>query len=125
MARTTVNQVTAIAAYPTLPIAANSADLTLTALTGQAWANGNQIPFGNAQTLLLLVQNSDGAVARNITITSKADNLNRVGDLGPYLMQAGEFAVFTIKRSGFRQSDGYLYLESDNVAVKVAAIPIG
>lgn len=124
MARTTVNQITTIAAYPVLPVTANSADLVFTALTGQSGSNGNQIPFGNAQTLLVIAQNTDGAVARNITITSRADNLNRTGDIGPYLMQVAEFAAFIIKRSGFRQADGYLYLESDNAAVKVAAIPI-
>lgn len=124
MARTTVNKTVLIGNYPALPVTANSADLAFMASTGQAGNNGNQIPFGNAAQLCVLVQNSDAVNPYTVTITSKPDQLNRLGDLGPYTMQANEFAVFIVKRDGFRQSDGFLYLEASNVAVKLAAFDI-
>ena len=124
MARATINKTTLIPAYPTLPVTANSADMVFAATTGSSGSNGNQIPFGNADELVVLVQNTDGANPYTFLLTSKADQLNRTGDIGPYTLQANEFAVFTVKRTGFRQADGYLYCESNNAAIKVAAFDV-
>lgn len=124
MARATINRTTLIPAYPTLPVTANSADMVFAATTGSAGSNGNQIPFGNFNELVVIVQNSDLTNPYTFLITSKADQMNRTGDIGPYTMQANEFAVFTVKRDGFRQADGFLYCESNNAAVKVAAFGI-
>lgn len=121
MARATINRTALIPAYPTLPVTANSADMAFTAVTGSAGSNGNQIPFGNFNEMVVIAKNSDPTNPYTFTITSKPDQLNRSGDIGPYTMQAGEYAVFTVKRDGFRQADGYLYCEGDNAAVKVAA----
>jgi len=120
MARTNINKTALIAAYPTLPVTANSADVVFVATSGSAGANGNQTSFGDAGELTLMALNSDPTNPYTILISSVADKMNRSGDIGPYTMQAGEHAVFTIKRDGFRQTDGNLYFESNNAAVKVA-----
>lgn len=124
MARTNIAKITLLGAYPTLPVGANAADVAFAATTGGSGASGNQTPFSNAETLLVLAQNSDGVNPYTILITSAADRFNRTGDLGPYTMQAGEFAAFLIKRDGFRQSDGNLYFESNNAAIKVAIFDV-
>lgn len=124
MPRATIARTTLIPAYPTLPVTANSADLAFAATNGLSGSNGNQTPFGNFNEMILIAHNSDGANPYTITITSKADQLNRTGDIGPYTMQANEYAVFTVKRDGFRQSDGNLYYESNNAAITIAAFGV-
>lgn len=126
MARTAIALVTPIGPYPTLPVAANSADFVFTALTGSSGSNGNQIAFGNFNRLLVLVQNTDGANPYTVTLSSLASSntFNRTGDIGAYTLQAAEFAGFFVERQGFYQSDGNLYLEGNNAAIKVAAIGV-
>jgi len=126
MARTPITLVTPIGPYPVLPIAANSADYAMAACTGSSGASGNQAAFGNFNRLLFLAQNTDGANPYTILISSLANSntLNRTGDYGAYTMQAGEFAAFFIERNGFYQSDGNLYFESNNAAIKVAIIGV-
>ena len=121
MARTTKAKTALLGSYPALPLTANSADFTFSALTGSAGASGNQIDFGDFNKLLVLVQNSDPTNPYTVTFTSRADNLNRTGDIAAYSLSAGEFGVFYFERNGWRQADGMLYLEGSNAAVKVAA----
>lgn len=123
MARTTIAKTTLLGSYPTLPLTANSADLVLTACTGSSGSSGNQIQFG-AGDLIVLVQNSDAAVAYTVTFTSIADQYKRTGDIGPYTLQAGEIAPFRFKSAGWRQADGYLYCEGNNAAIKFAAFDV-
>ena len=121
MARTTIALSTPVGPYPALPITADSADFLLTALTGSSGSNGNQAAFGNFNRLLFVVQNS-GASPYTILISSVANSntLNRTGDYGAYTMAAGDFSAFFVERNGFYQSDGNVYFEGNNVAVKVA-----
>lgn len=126
MARTTVNLVTPIGPYPALPVTANSADFTFTALTGSAGSSGNQAAFGNFNRLLVLAQNSDVANPYTLLVSSVASSntYNRTGDIGAYTFQANEFGAFFIERQGFMQADGNLYFESNNAAIKVAIIGV-
>jgi len=119
MARTTITPVTPIGPYPVLPVAANSADLTLTAADV---TNGNAIPFAGVARMLVLVQNSDASTAYTVTFDSARDGLNREGDIGPYSLSAGEVAAFVFSREGWRQSDNMLYVNGQNAAIKIAAI---
>ncbi len=121
MARTTKTKTALLGSYPTLPLTANSADFVFSALTGSSGSSGNQIDFGDFTKLLVLVQNSDPTNPYTVTFTSRVDNLNRTGDITAYTLQATEFGVFFFERQGWRQTDGMLYLEGSNAAIKVAA----
>jgi len=120
MPRTSITPVTPIGPYPTLQPAANSLDVTLTA--GDA-TNLNQIAWGTAARMLVLFQNT-GAGARTFTVTSKADSLNRTGDITAYSLGAGEFGALVLERNGWRQDDGNLYVTVEHAEVKVLAFLI-
>lgn len=124
MARTTRAKTTLLGSYPTLPLAADSADLVLTAMTGSSGSNGDQIAWGDFARLLVIIQNSHAVTAYTFTVTSVAgaNTLNRTGDITAYSLAAGEVAVLIFERNGWYQSDGMLYLEANNAAVKVGAV---
>lgn len=68
----------------------------------------------------LIIARNTGASSRNFTITSRADRLNRTGDL-TIAIPAGELHVFEIDElEGFRQDDGYIYFEAAHAEVVVA-----
>lgn len=126
MPRTTLNKTTLLGAYPTLPLSADSADLSLQASTGLSGSSGNQFAWGDFSTLLVIAQNTD-ASARTVSITSIANSqvFNRSGDIASYSIGAGEVAVFLVQRPGFYQTDAMLYLEANNSLVKFACVGIG
>lgn len=126
MARTTLNKTTLLGSYPALPLAANSADLVETAVTGSSGSSGNQIAFDDFGRLVVLVHNTDAANPYTVTFTSlaSATTLNRSGDIGPYTLQATEIAAFVFERNGWRQADGYLYCEGNNAAIKISAFGV-
>jgi hypothetical protein len=120
MARTTVTRTTPLGPYPTLQPAANALDLTVTAADT---VNYNQILLDCP--MLVIAQNT-GASDYTVTITSAVDAQNRTGDITTYTISADDILVFRIDQyTGWRQSDGYLYLQASNAAVKLAAIRIG
>ncbi len=121
MARSTITKTTLVGSYPALPLVADSADLNLQAATGSSGSNGNQIAFSSAGVLYVIAQNTHASTAYTVTFTSKADGYNRTGDISAYSLAAGDVAVFAFQGAGWKQSDGYLYLEANNVAVKFAA----
>lgn len=119
MARTTLTKTTLYGPYPSLPVTANSLDVTLTAAD-----TGNKNQFKASGDSLLIVQNSDGANPYTFTLTSVADSFNRTGDITTYSLAAGEVAVLRVKNDGWRQTDGYVYLEGSNAAIKFAVIDL-
>lgn len=128
MARTTLLKTTLNAAYPALPVVALSAHLNFQACTGASGTSGNQFAWGDAARLLVIAYNS-GVGARTITITSKVDPYNRVGDITAYAEAAGALALpiaaaFIVERQGFYQADGMLYLEGNHAEVLFACVPI-
>lgn len=124
MARTVVNKTTLLGSYPSLPIAADSADLTMTALTGSSGSSGNYILFGDFGRLLVVVQNTHATNPYTILFSSVANSAlgNRTGDIGAYTLAAGDIAVFIFERAGWYQADASLYLESNNAAIKVGVV---
>lgn len=71
---------------------------------------------------MLLVWNS-GASPYTVTINTTADEKGRVGDITAYSLAAGEHALIgPIPVQGFAQSNGKLYFQASNVAVKYAVI---
>lgn len=114
MARTTLSKTTILGPYPSLQPAADALDLVETAADV---ANKNQ--FAGSGDDLIIAHNT-GASAYTITITSVVDDKNRAGDITTYSIGAGEIAVFRVKTQGWMQSDGKIYLEASNAAVKFA-----
>lgn len=73
---------------------------------------------------LLIVQNS-GATPYTVTITSVADpRTGRVGDVTALSLAAGEIRVFRLSAIGWKQTDGYVYLEANNASVKFGVVAL-
>jgi len=124
MARTTLDKTTLLGSYPSLPLSANSADLTETAVTGSSGSSGNQIAWGDFGRLFVIVHNTHATNAYTVTFTSLASSstLNRSGDISAYSVGAGEIAVFLFERNGWYQSDAMLYCEGENAAIKIGCV---
>jgi hypothetical protein len=118
MPRTTITRTTPLGPYPTLQPAVDSLDCVMTACDV---ANGNQFVLDGP--VLLILQNTDGASARTVTLTSAVDGQNRSGDVTAYSLGIGEIAVFKVDQvMGWRQTDGMFYLAASNVAVKFGIV---
>lgn len=106
-------------AYPTLPLAANDADVTFTA-AGADFADGASFAMTGRE--ILLVRNPTGG-ALTVSIDSVADSRRRTGDVTAYSIGAGEIAAFWINRTeGWRQSDGTLHFEGSATGLEFAVI---
>lgn len=120
MGRTTLTRTTPLGPYPTLQPTADSMDLLLTAADT---TNNNQILLDGP---VIVVAHNTGASARTITITSAVDPQNRTGDVSAYSIGAGEYFSMKIDQTtGWKQTDGYLYLQANNAEVKIGAIRLG
>lgn len=122
MPRTNINKITALGPYPTLQPAANALDFAVVAADV---GNKNSTAFGSNSRMLLMWINTDGAVARTVTISSVVDTFNRTGDITNYSAPAVNVIGGMIVDRGWMQSDGNLYYEANNAAVKFAVIPLG
>lgn len=120
MARTTITRTTPLGPYPSLPVAALALDVTMTAADT---SNLNQILLDGP--MIVLVQNTAG-VSGTVTLTSSADPQNRTGDIPTYTVAAGGIAAFKIDQvAGWKQSDGFLYLQASATTMKLGAIRLG
>ena len=99
---------------------ANAADVTMTAADA---ANKEQFVATPRQ---IVFAHNTGAGARTVTITSVADEKGRSGDIATYSIGAGEYAVFGpfTSAQGFRQTDGYIYLEAAHAEVKFGVVTL-
>lgn len=105
--------------YPATPLVADSADLEWTA-AGEDFAEGARFPCTSRE--LLLVRN-DNAGAQTVTITSEADEKNRLGDIEDYSVGIGEYAMFgPFPRDGWADSGGYLNFEASAADMYFAVI---
>lgn len=104
------------AGYPDLPLAANAADVPLTASDA---VNFEQVV--HAANVIIVARNS-GAGARTITVTS-APYLGRSGDITGYSIGAGEFAILgPFPAAGWRQANGFLYWQAEHAEVLTACV---
>src|SRR5689334_15173988 len=118
MARTALTKTTPLGSLPTLPLAADSADLTMTAA-----ATSNLNSFVASGKDLIIAHNTGGS-SYTVTITSVALN-GRTGDITTYSIGAGEYAVLgPLLTPGWRQTDGSVYLQASNAAVKFGVIDL-
>ena len=117
MARTTINKTTPLGGYPTLPLTVETADVVFTAADV---ANKNQFTMEHGDVVLAW---NNGASPYTVTLTSSADARKRTGDITAYSLAAGDIAVFgPFEQDGWKQTDGYFYLEASNAAVKFAIL---
>lgn len=72
---------------------------------------------------ILLAHNTDTAT-HHITVTSAPDERGRSGDITSYAIAAGKIAAFSLVNGapGWRQSDGNLYYQADDITVKFAVL---
>jgi hypothetical protein len=110
MARTTLTAQQVPAPY--------GAGLKLT-LTAADVANKNQVLAANG--LFILARNS-GASPRTLTVTSVACPEGRTEDLVISLAAGEVWTSPIIQKTGFKQTDGYLYLEADHAEVLIAVM---
>ena len=102
-----------------MPLAptANSLDDIYTAPSVAA----DGISFLQTGREVVIVRNTDPTNPYTFTLKSVADELNRVGDIGPYSLAAGETATILINPTGFKvTSTNVVTIVMENVAVKVA-----
>ncbi len=114
MPRTTISPTALPGPYPTavvvLPFSA--ADV----------ANLNQVQWTGKE--IILAQNTDAVAAHNVTLSSTVDSHDRSGDIGPTSVAASTTVILAgpLPEDGWRNSDGYIYFQADNVAVKFAVL---
>lgn len=118
MPRVTLPKQVPYGPYPSLPLSANALDLVMTAAD-----TVNKEQFAPSGDDLVIVQNS-GASPYTITFTSVADEFKRTGDVTAFSLAAGDICAFRFKRPGWMQSDGFIYIEASNAAVKWAVIQL-
>lgn len=119
-ARTTITPITPLGPYPTLPVSANALDLTWTAADT---TNLNQFTLNGA--FLILARNVHATTAFTLTLTSTADSKKRTGDITTYSLQAGEVMGFLVNNSeGWKQSDGFFYLQGSDTNIQFAIIKL-
>ncbi len=119
MARADLTPVDIVGPYPGLPVTALSLDYAFVAADV---GNGNQ--FAGSGEDILLVRNNGGASPFYFTATSKADALNRTGDVTQYDVGINLFSAFKFKNLGWRQADGKIYLDAENVAIEFAVLRV-
>ena len=124
MARNTLTKVTPVGPYPTLQPAVNSLDLTFTAADVAGDPIKEQfVPSGDD---LLLVWNKHATLAKTFTISSAADDRRRTGDITAYSVGVGEIAGFRFKKQvGWRQTDGYVYIEGESADIFFCVVQLG
>ncbi len=85
-------------------------------------SNLNQFaPTGND---LIMVHNS-GASPYTFTVTSAADPYGRTKDVTTESIAAGDIRIFgPVKTLGWVQTDGFVYLQGSNAAVKFGIISV-
>lgn len=119
MARQTLTKQAPKGPYVALPVTANSLDLAFSAADAT-----NKEEFVTGADSLLIVWNTHATTPYTFTISSVADDKKRTGDIGPYTLQAGEHAQYRLKKTGFMQSNGKIYMEAENAAIKFAVIEL-
>lgn len=119
MARTNLVAQTLPGAYPTLPVSANSRELTTNAVD---IVNGNDTTIVDGKTVVLFI-NRD-ASAQTVTFTSVADSLGRTGDITAYSIPTTKLAIFgPFKLVGWTHS-GKLWIDGTDVDIAVAVITL-
>lgn len=121
MARVTLTRTTPLGPFPTLQPAALALNLTETAADA---SNLNQFVLDGP---CLIIAHNTGVGARTFTLTSVVDASNRTGDVTAYSVGAGLVAVFKVdaSASGWRQTDGYMYITGSHAEMLFGVVRLG
>lgn len=111
-----------------LPLVSDSALITgggtVDVAQTTAGVDGNQIALNGQQ--ILLVQNAHGSNPFTVRVSSAADDKGRYGDIGPITLVAGEIRAFCkFPIAGWKQSDGFLYLDANSTNIQFMVINMG
>lgn len=113
MARVTIPPVSAPGAYAYLGAPA--------AWTAAVPSSKNQFLATNHE--LLLVRNA-GAVSHSITITSADDPFNRTRDVSETISAGATRIYGPFRVTGWKQIDGYVYLEADSAEIQFLVVTL-
>jgi hypothetical protein len=69
---------------------------------------------------LVTIRNTHASSPFTWTLKSVADSLNRIGDIGPYSLAAGEEAEILVNGTGFTNSTGDVTIVMTDLSVKVS-----
>lgn len=118
MSKTALTPISILGPYPVLPVSASALDLTMTAADV---SNGNN--FVSTGKEILIVQNTDTG-AHTITLGSAPDSLGRSGDITAYSIAAGKISAFNFTglNGGWKQSDGTISVNANDVSIKFAVL---
>lgn len=112
MTRTTMTTTTA-------PGSTNYAGQALT-MTAADISNYNEFVASGKD---LIVAHNTGASSYTITVTSVADPYGRTKDISAVSIAAGVYMIFgPLDLTGWVQSDGKIYLQASNAAVKFGVV---
>jgi len=118
MPRTTLTTQSAKGPYPLEPVAADSLDLTFTAADIT-----NQNQFSASGRDLVAIRNAHLTTAFTFTLNTAPDTHGRKADITSYALQAGEVVLFFFTEvDGWRQSDGFIYLDANSVSIQYAVV---
>ena len=114
MPRTTLTPLTLLGSYPPIQPTALSMSQTLVAADA---TNKEQFAVTGKEILVAFNSNA-GSTARTVTITSVADQFNRTGDITAYSVPKGALFMFgPAQLMGWKQSDGYVYVEASHAEI--------
>lgn len=119
MSRTALVPQSPLGPFALIPVAANSLDFTFAVANA---VDGNSFPSTGKE--VLLVQNSD-TNPHTFTVSSVADAKGRLGDITTYSLSAAEFGAYAFigsDMSGWKQTDGSIYLSVSDATVKFAVL---
>jgi len=85
-------------------------------------ANKNQ--FALTANEIILIRNTNGAGAHNVTLTSVDDPYGRAENITESVAASGHRAFRATDLTGWRQTDGKFYLEADNAQIEFAILKL-
>lgn len=83
----------------------------------------NHSQFAASGDEIVLVQNTDSG-SHTYTISSTADPYGRSGDISAVSIAAGAVHCLRLGLTGWRQTDGKVYLQANDTTVKFAVLSL-
>jgi hypothetical protein len=78
------------------------------------------VKFQNTGRETIVIRNTHASSPFTWTLKSQPDALNRIGDIGPYSLAAGEQSTLAMNLSGFTDANGAVTIIMSDLSVKVA-----
>ena len=102
------------------PVTVAPGDLHITPAAADS-VNGNQ--FAALPGDIVHARNTHATLARTVTLTSSPDERGRLGNIAAYSLAAGEEMYFYFgDETGWRQPDGFIYLDASTADIVWAVL---